>query len=138
VLTDVVIVADATLVFPSVAIMLFVMVGTIVVPSLPAILSVVISTTLKLRRVTGIVVIEGVEDIFPVTSIVVRWNVVTGSEDVASSVVVIFVISDGCVEVEVVTVVVAVCVAVLISSVISPIAVMLVGMPEFIVIAPLS
>ena len=139
-LTDAAVVADATLVFPSVAIMLFVAVGTTVVPSLLTALSVVISGTLELRGVTGIVVIEGVEDIFPVPSVVVRRVVVTGLEVVASVAVVMFVISDGCVEVEVevVTLVVEVCVAVLISSVVNCIAALLAGMPEFIVFASLS
>ena len=137
-LTDVAVVADATLVFPSVAVMLFVTVGTTVVPSLLAALSVVIAGKLELRGVTGIVVIEGVEDMFPVTSVVVRRVVVTGLEVVVSVAVVMFVISDGCVEVKVVTLVVAVCIAVVVSSVTNCIAALLAGMPEFIVIALLS
>jgi len=107
VLTDVAVVADGTLVFPSAAIMLYVMVGTTIVPSLLAAPSVVISRTVEMRGVTGIVV-------FPVTSIVVSWVVVTGLAVVVSVAVVMFVISDGCVEVEVVTLVVEICIAVLI------------------------
>jgi len=52
VLTDVAVLADATLVFLLVAIMLFVVVGIKVVSFLPAALSVVISGSLELRGVT--------------------------------------------------------------------------------------
>jgi len=132
VLTDVAVVADATLVFPSAAILLFVVVGNTVVSSLLDPLSVIISRSLELRGVTAIVVTEGAEDLLPIMSTVGKWVVVSGLEVVAS-LVVMFVIFAGCVEVEVVTLVVAVCVAVVVSSVMNPVA----GMCDFVVVSSL-
>jgi len=103
-------VVDVTSVLPSVVLTRAVVVDDVVVPASPADIPMVISCSIELKVVTGVVAATSVLDVIPVvTSRVVRRLVETGSVVQASLVglVVIFVVSDGCAEAKPVTCVVA-------------------------------